>query len=761
MPAGPNFAGMFVVTMIPRLRGVLLLLGLFHCCAVSQAQTIRGVITDAEDIILPGAQVWVAGYEQAASYADRLGDYSLAWPEGEDSCLVVARFVGYLPDTVLLRQPGYLHIRLVAQTALEAVLVQGRKEGQYLSALTPVKTEVISAAELTKGACCDLAGCFNTNATVQSATTNVVTNAKELRILGLGGVYNQVLLDGFPLFQAASLTYGMSTLPGPLVSNIYISKGANSVLQGWDGISGQINVETKTPQDGPRAFGNVYLNSFGERQFNAYATHRGGKADHLLAAHAVLPAERLDRDGDAFLDLPLLRRFSLYHRIDTGDPGKRGWSASSGLRMVWEERLGGQTGFHADRHTGSGEVYGQLVRYMQPEAWLRINHRLDERRRMVFFLSGQHHDQHSWYGLLRYGAVQDMASGTLQFERQSEAGHELRLGVSGRWLHLRETLDFGSDPLQLPQAGDYVREDRILGTFAERISYFFDRRLTWIAGLRYDHHQVFGGRFTPRTLLKYDPWVHTSLRGSLGYGWRMANVFTENVFLLASNRRVILQDRLLPEAAWNAGFNLTRQWELGRFSGRVGLDYYETRFDNQVFPDYDQAPGLAVVENFTGRSISRAFQTDLDINHPSGWQVKVAYNHLNVFRDTERGTEELPFNPRHRVLGVLSLAPPARPWQADMHAHWYGRQRLPRTTGNPEIHQRPDRSDPYALITAQFTWRFETWEIYGGCENIGDFRQERPILGWQDPFGPHFDTAFAWGPTRGREVYVGLRWRIL
>lgn len=736
---------------------ILLLLGLW---SLPQAQTIRGVITSTEDIILPGAQVWVAGNESEAAYADRLGDFSLPWPQGMDSCLVIARFVGYLPDSVVLRQPGYLHIRLETQADLEAVLVQGRKEGQYLSTLTPVKTEVISAAELSKGACCDLAGCFSTNATVQSATTNVVTNTKELRILGLGGVYNQVLLDGFPLFQAASLTYGMSTLPGQLVNNIYVSKGANSVLQGWDGISGQINVETRTPEDGPRAFGNLYMNSFGERQFNAYATRQGEKVRHLLAAHAVLPADRLDRDRDGFLDLPLLRRFSLYHRMNAGDPDRRGWSASAAVRMVWEERLGGQTGFRTDRHPGSGEIYGQLIRYLQPEAWLRVNRRLDDRQRLVLFLSAQHHDQNSWYGLLRYGAGQTMANAALQYEHQSEAGHELRLGLSARWLDLQESLDFGSNPLALPQEGAYRREDRILGAFAERISYFFDRRLTWIAGLRYDHHQVFGGRFTPRTLLKYDPWVHTSLRGSLGYGWRMANVFTENVFLLASNRRVLIQDNLLPEAAWNAGVNLTRQWELGRFSGRAGLDYYETRFDNQIFPDYDRSPGIAVVENFTGLSVSRAFQADLDLNHPSGWQVKLAYNHLDVFRDTERGREELPFNPRHRLLGVLSLAPPTRPWQADMHAHWYGRQRLPRTAGNPEMHQRPDRSDPYTLVTAQFTWRFETWEIYGGCENIGDFRQERPILGWQDPFGPHFDTAFAWGPTRGREFYIGIRWRL-
>lgn len=734
---------------------VVLVLNVFTVTGLAAQEWIRGVVTNEEDIILPGAQVWVLGEEQKAVFADKFGDYQLPWPGRP--CTLITRFVGYRPDTLELAQPGYRHIQLAPEAALETVTVQGRREGQYLSTLTPVKTEVVTAAELQKGACCDLAGCFNTNGTVQAATTNVVTNAKELRILGLGGVYNQVLFDGFPLAMATSYTYGMSTLPGPFVEAINISKGANSVLQGWEGITGQINVETKIPDDSPRLFANAYINSFGERQFNAIGTRKGQKVRQMLAGHAVLPAGRVDRDEDGFLDLPLLQRYSFYYRVHQGYAEDRGWSSSAGARYVHEHRLGGQQGYQAARDNGSAEVYGQWVDFQQPEAWLRLAHRWDERQRMVFFLSGQYHQQDSWYGLLQYRARQQMANATLQYERMSARGDDLRMGVSGRYLSLEENLTFKVNPLALPQAGDYLRQDQMAGVFVEQISYFFDRRLTWIAGLRYDHHQEVGGRWTPRTLVKADPWEGTSIRGSLGYGWRMANVFSENVFLLASNRRVLFTERLQPEGAWNSGVNLTQRLEWGRFTGRFGLDYYETHFTNQIFPDYDRAPDLAVMSNFRGTSISRAFQTDLDINHPLGWQIKLAYNYLDVFRDTERGREVLPFNPRHRVMGVVSLTPPGRPWQADAHAHWYGQQQLPSTLGNPEIHQRPNQSDSYSLVTAQFTWRFARWDIYGGCENIFDFRQKRPVLGWQDPFGPYFDTAFAWGPTRGREFYLGLR----
>lgn len=724
-------------------------------------ETVRGTVTNQEDVILPGAQVWLEGYEQQASTVNAFGDFLLPWPAGEGSRRLFTRFVGHRPDTLLLGGPGYRHIRLFSDAYLETVVVSGRREGQFISAIAPVKTEVISQAELAKGACCDLAGCFNTNGTVQAATTNIVTNAKELRILGLGGVYNQVLLDGFPLFQALAYTYGMGTLPGPLVRNIHISKGANSVLQGWDGISGQINVEVVEPEGGRRGFVNGYMNSFGEKQANAYIELPMGGGGNLLALHTVQPASRLDRDGDRFLDMPLVTRYSLLDRFRFGAEDKPGPSVRGGFRFVSEDRLGGQSDFRSDRDEGSRSVYGQRVRFLQLDAWAKVAWRIDADRRVVSFLSGQWHDQDSWYGILRYRGEQRAAQAIVQYEHRSASGNDLKAGIGYRQLQVDEDLDFGADNAAWPQAGRHERVDRIPGIFAERIAYHFDGRLTWILGARADHHQVFGWQFTPRTMLKFDPVAGSSLRGSAGWGWRMANVFSENVFLLASNRRVFLEETLRPEKALNWGINYTHTFPFEEGSLRLGADYYETRFSNQIFPDYDRSPVEAYVGNFGGTSMSRALQADADFSLQSGWQAKLAYNFVDVYQEAADGTKrQLPFNANHRLLAVISFSPPGGRWQADMNWHGYGRQRLPDTSGNPEEFRRPDRSEPYSLTTAQFTWRFRIWELYGGCENIFDFRQERPILGWQDPFGPYFDTSSAWGPTRGREFYLGFRLRL-
>ncbi|MBL0101484.1 MAG: TonB-dependent receptor [Saprospiraceae bacterium] len=63
--------------------------------------------------------------------------------------------------------------------------------------------------------------------------------------------------------------------------------------------------------------------------------------------------------------------------------------------------------------------------------------------------------------------------------------------------------------------------------------------------------------------------------------------------------------------------------------------------------------------------------------------------------------------------------------------------------------------DPYDQIDFQITRRWKIFQIYGGIENIFDFRQEFPILGYDQPFGEYFDPAFNWGPTKGREFILG------
>ncbi len=728
---------------------------LFPCFVI--AQSISGRVINNQKEPLIGASVYWMGTTTGVA-TNEYGEFNITPVEA--STELVVSFIGYEPDTMQVGAQNNLVITLAETEMLDEVVVHGRREGVVISNLTPVKTENISQTELRKAACCDLAGCFSTQSSVQPQTTNVLTNAKELRILGLSGVYNQVLIDGFPMIQGLSHTYGISNVPGTLVDNIFIAVGANSVLQGYDGISGQINVLTKDPANTDKLLLNAYVNSFGEKQLNANYAFKKGKWSNLTALHTVQPADKIDRDQDSFLDLPQLTRYMVFNKLQYGNASEWGLSSTMGVRLVQEQRIGGTTAFDAEKDQGSNEVYGQTVNFVQPEAWTKTSYGFDDNHRITLFASSFLQDQESYFGTVKYDARQFNLYATLQHEFNYANEHSLKTGISYRHLDLREDIGFTDQALERSYAGVYHRKEKVAGGFVENTLRFLDDRLTWIAGLRADHHNQFGWSVTPRTLLKYDLSSQAVVRASIGTGWRTVNLFSENINLLVSSRDIVFAEALEPERAVNLGLNYTHKIDGKQVSGYFSADFYRTDFQNQIFPDYDSDPTKAIVGNFTGKSVSNSFQAELNLTFWQRLQWKAGYNFLDVYRKIGEDKQLLPFNSKHRVLATVGFQPLSNKFQIDLNWHWYGKQRLPDTQSNPEEFQRPDFSRPYSVLNAQFTYNVKQFEIYTGCENIFNFRQNQPILSWENPFGRYFDTSSVWGPTRGREWYLGVRFRI-
>lgn len=725
----------------------------------SSAQTILGKVTNNKKEPLIGASIhWLDTAISATT--DNEGAFEITLKDIANKNLI-ANYPGHTPDTIKVTNQSFIKFQLQETKKLNEVVVQRQRDGVIISDLRLIKTEQITQTELKKAACCDLAGCFETQTTVQPQTTNVITNSKELRILGLSGVYNQVLIDGFPLIQGLSYTYGISSIPGTLVDNIYVSKGANSVLQGYESISGQINVETKEPNKTDQWLLNAYMNNFLEKHINANYAFKQGKWSNLTALHMVQPANKIDRDNDNFLDLPLLTRYLISNKWKYGNEKKWGWHSKIGLRFFDEQRIGGQTFFNAESDKGSAKVYGQSVNINQPEIWTKTGFRINDKHNIVLFTSAFHQQQNSFFGVVKYDAQQTNFYGNIQYEL-NYSNHDLKTGISYRHLNLNENIAFTQTLLPRTYAGRYQRLENIPGVFAENTMQFFKNKLTWIAGVRGDYHNQFGFQFTPRTLLKFDIAPKTIIRANLGTGWRTVNLFSENIGLLVSSRDIIFAEQLQPEKAINYGINLTQKFETKdeNLSGYFSADYYRTQFQNQIFPDYDIDPTRAIIQNFTGTSVSNGIQAELLVKIYQRFEVKTGYTFLDVYREIEKTKQLLPFNPRHKFLSTFSYKPLTNKFHFDMNVHWYGEQRLPDTKSSPIEFQRPDFSQPYTIVNTQFTYNFKKIEIYTGCENIFDFRQKQPIISWQNPFGPYFDTSSVWGPTRGREFYVGVRFKL-
>ena len=739
------------------MKNLLFIVGLLFPFFLA-GQSINGKVTNDKNEPLMGASVYWHNSTIGVS-TDVNGEFEI--PENnKNSRKLVASFIGYAADTIEIVSGTSITFILSSSEVLGEIVVKGRQDGIRISSLNPIKTEQITQAELGRAACCDLAGCFGTQSSVQPHTTNLITNSKELRILGLSGVYNQVLIDGFPMIQGLSYTYGISSIPGTSIANIYVAKGANSVLQGYESISGQINVETKDPDNTDKILLNAYVNSFAEKHLNANIAFKSGDWSNLSTFNMVQPANRIDKDEDNFLDLPLLTRYAISNKWKYRSETEWGWHSKIGIRYLNETRLGGQMDYTGDNDKGSSEVYGQFVKLNQPEFWTKTGYRLNDIHHFVVFASAFHQDQNSYFGTLNYKANQSNFYANIQYEL-NYSDHVLKTGISVKHLDLNEKVSFSQTSTLRSFDGKYHRSETVPGIFAENIMKFMDGKLTWIAGIRTDRHNEFGSFVTPRTLLKYNISPQSIIRANIGTGWRTANVFSENINLLASSRDIIFEEDLEPEEAINYGVNFSQKFESYNVAGYISADYYHTDFQNQIFPDYDADPTKAFIRNYNGTSIGNGFQLELFFRIHEQIEIKTGYNYLEVYREMGETKQLLPFNSKHKILTTFSYRPISNKYHFDVNAHWFGKQRLPDTDSNPIEFQRPGFSNPYTVVNAQFTYNVKMTELYLGCENIFNFRQNQPIINWQNPFDAYFDTSSVWGPTRGREVYIGARyyWR--
>ncbi len=731
------------------MRTILFLYGMLVSVG-AVAQNISGMVVDDHDDPLMGANViWLSG--EHGSTTDEDGTFSILRSDNTDKLIV--SFVGYMSDTLTISD-SEVYIRLLPEM-MEEVVVKARKAGIGISNIATSKVEAIDKVELTKSACCDLAGCFNTQASVQVHTSNVLTNSKELKILGLSGVYNQLLVDGFPMLQGLNYTYGISNIPGTLVQNIFISKGANSILQGSDGPSGQINV-LLADGDADRLLANAYMNSFGEKQFNLGHSFSTGDWRSHVALHTVQPAGEFDQDDDTFLDLPKLRRYELYNKWSYGNQSDWGWSSDIAYRLIDESRNGGQT-------SDSDLDYRQTVDMNLYELWSKTVFKFSDEHKYSLFASAQYHDQESVFGPLGYDADQLNAWAKLEYQYSYSETSNLKAGVNYQVLDLSESFT-GSDKFDISTLDS---DESISRLYTEHTLGAMDGRLTWMLGLSADYHDSYGWQYVPRTLIRYDLNDRLVVRANAGRSWRTAKIFSENINLLASAREIVFaddlgQDNPLPiEQAWNYGINAVKKWSTDNANGYISVDFYRTEFDQQLFVDYDAEATAAYIRQFGGESVNNGFQTDLVFNFWEALDLRLGYVYVDAYRIVDDEKLVVPFNSKHRVLYGMGYKPLDRPYGFDLNVHWYGERLMPINDGVPNEYIQDAVSDPYAVLNFQFSFNHGRFEWYTGCENIFDYRQEQGIRAWQDPTSDYFDTATVWGPLRGREFYLGVRYRIL
>ncbi|NNE29577.1 MAG: TonB-dependent receptor, partial [Saprospiraceae bacterium] len=682
---------------------IFLLSLIFLCLGMQQVKaqdqgSVSGQILerkDGETEPLIGANIfWVDGTTMAIT--DEFGMFSLEKVKHTDQ--LVISHIAFENDTLLVGEQLFLTLTLDAGVNLDEVTVKSRKRSTEVSYMNPLKTEKITEKELAKAACCNLSESFETSPSVDVSFTDAVTGTRQIQLLGLAGPYTQMTREMIPDIRGLSALNGLSHSPGTWVESIQLNKGAGSVVNGFESIAGQINVELEKPEETERVFVNLYGNIMGRAEANVHAAHSFSPKLHTgLLAHYSQNSRKNDSNDDGFMDNPLKKDLILLNRWRyIGDKGIR---SQFGVKYTTSNHFGGQLDYDGLSEENNPNLWGLDLNNDRMEAWAKIGWVNEAKpwESVGLQLSAMDHSQISQFGNQPFNADQNLFYANLIYNGiLGNTNNTIKAGLSYQLDTYEEHLGFGH----------YERNESVPGAFAE-YTYTKGEEFAVVLGLRGDYHNNYGFFATPRVHARYAPNSGTVIRASAGRGQRTANIFAENFALFASNRNWLIFSRdndnpygLNPEIAWNYGVSLSQDFTLDYREGMISVDFFRTDFQDQVVVDVDSSPNEVRIYNLQGKSFSNSLQFQVDYELIKRLDLRIAYRLFDVKTDYTRGLLEKPLTSRNRAFINFGYET-SDSWSFDYTLNWQGKKRIPFTGSNPAEFQLDEYSRSFVLMNAQ------------------------------------------------------------
>ncbi|MGK0412247.1 MAG: outer membrane receptor for ferrienterochelin and colicins [Polaribacter sp.] len=716
--------------------------------------TFKGMIMDKnnpkDNLGVEGVSVhWL--HTNVSTITNTKGWFTIPY-KSENKKLVI-NYLGYKLDTITITNLKPIHYFLKQESELDEIIIESKRNAVQKSFLSTTNMFTVNSEELLKAACCNLAESFETNPSIDVSFSDALTGTRQIQMLGLKSPYLLITQENIPAVRGASQVFGLTFTPGTWVESIQITKGAGSVVNGFESISGQINAELVKPFSDNKFFLNAYSSLNGRLELNTHFNERISKKWQTgLYIHGNYRGQKFDRNGDNFLDMPLSNQINIMNRWQYTD-AEKGWVSFLNVRFLNDEKQTGELNFNPTRDQGTTNAWGSEIDTQRFETSAKVGYVFPEIpfQSIGFQMAYSNHQQDSYFGLNVYDIEHESVYANLIFN--SIIGDTRNKFKTG--------LNFAYDKFdELVNTNDFSRHENALGAFFE---YAYDNleNFSLTAGLRIDTHNLLGTFITPRLHVRYVPWEKGVFRASVGRGKRSANIFAENQQLFASSRQISIDVvggniyGLNPEIAWNYGVSYLQKFNLLDKKGDVTFDFYQTNFQNQVVVDWENAQEISFYD-LNGKSIANSFQVEVNYNVAKNFNVRTAYKYFDISTTYKSGNLQKPLQPQTRFFANMSyeteLTDKESQWRFDVTFNNIGQQRIP---------NRRLPIDAYQLLNSQITKVFSNqFEMYVGGENLTNVQQNNPILGSENPFGLSFDTTLVYQPIFGRAIYAGLRFKI-
>lgn len=710
------------------------------------AQTLNGKVIDVNQEPLIGATVLLPKSGEG-TVTDLNGLFEITVDLNQTQ--IVISFIGYKTDTLIHSYDQFLLVQLKEDNSeLNAVII--KSSPTFIDNLEPIHAEIITEKELLKAACCNLSESFETNASVDVSFTDAVSGTKTIRMLGLDGKYTLINRENLPNVRGLNSRQGLTFIPGTWIQSIDVGKGAGSVVNGYESISGQINIELKKPENGEKLYLNTYANSLGRIEVNANTSFKMNKNwSGALLTHLNYLGNEVDQNRDNFMDLPKSRQANILNRYKF--QGER-MEAQIGINAMIDEKAGGQLGFGFGDNAKTSSFYGYSSQVKKLELFGKAGFLFPEApyKGWGIIYSGSYQEQNSGFGKRTYlGKEKSFYTNIIHQNIIGNTFHQIKAGASIL------VDDYG----EIFADSTFARTEIVPGAFLE-YTYLPGGKFTLVSGIRADIHNLYGLYISPRLHLRYEVMQEGTLRLSVGKGYRTSNIIAENNQVFISSRKLIVTEKINPEESWNVGGSFVKELNLANQKMSIVADYFHTRFQNQVITDLDSRADAVYFYNLDGKSYANSYQIEIGSSINNYFSTKAAYKFYNV-KTTINGTlVRAPFVSRNRGFWNLSYASKYDIWEADFTLQLYGKQRLPNTETKPIEFQQRNYSPSFANINIQTSRTFRWGNIYLGSENLLDFKQDNPIVDAANPFSENFDGSLVWGPIVGRMIYFGIRYKI-
>ena len=750
---------------------ILLLLATSINC-YSQKNTLSGKVSDNSGV-LSYANIYIKNTKLGTSSSEN-GQYQIKnIPNG--TYTVIISSIGYKTKsrkiTFNKNDKTIRNFLLESDNSLDEIVVSGTLRPVSKSA-SPVPVDVYGKSFFKKNPTPSIFESLQNVNGVRPQLNCNVCNTGDIHINGLEGPYTFVLIDGMPIVSGLSTVYGLTGIPQALIERIEIVKGPASTLYGSEAVGGIINIITKKPSNSPTLSVDSFSSSWGEINTDiGFRYQLSEKIQGLTGINYFNYQNIIDNNDDGFTDLTLQNRISIFNKLNF--KRKKNKLFTVAFRYLYEDRWGGETNWNKI-FRGTDQIYGESIYTSRWETF--GTYHLPTSENISFQFSANGHQQNSFYGIDSYNANQLIAFGQFVINKKVKKIHNILLGIAYRYTSYDDNTfaTFENDgvtnkPSIIHLPGIFIQDE---------IS--FNNQHKILLGVRYDFNSIHGAIFSPRVNYKWNSNDNKNIvRISVGNGFRVANVFTEDHAALTGAREVEFEGELAPETSWNTNINYVKKITTENVFINLDASAFYTYFNNRILPDYETDVNKIIYANLDGFSVSKGFSLNSDITFQNGLNVNLGATLMDVTITENDNKKQQLLTESFSGVWSISYRFKSNGIKIDYTGNTYGPMRLPRLS---DTDPREENSPWFSIQNIQITKKFKSnWELYGGLKNILNFTPaDNSIARSFDPFdnsvvfdsngqatvtpdNPNaltFDPSYVYASNQGIRGFLGIRYTI-